>query len=44
MLEALIAIEGGQPLDAVLEDFARVPADIYHHVGASHFCKRTKPN
>jgi hypothetical protein len=23
----------------VLEDFGRVPADIYHAVGASHFTK-----
>ena len=39
VLEALLAVESGQPLDDVLEDFARVPADIYHAVGASHFTK-----
>ena len=39
VLEALIAIDSGQPLDDVLEDFGRVPADIYHAVGASHFTK-----
>jgi hypothetical protein len=46
VLEALIAVESGQDLDAVLEDFARLPADfyrdvlnIYHAVGASHFTK-----
>jgi hypothetical protein len=44
ILEAMIAVEAGQPLDLVLEDFCRIPADIYHRVGASHFCKRTKPN
>jgi hypothetical protein len=39
VLEALIAVDGGQPLDDVLEDFGRVPADIYHAVGASSFPK-----
>ena len=39
VLEALIAVEAGQSLDAVLEDFARVPADIYRAVGADHFPK-----
>jgi hypothetical protein len=39
VLEALIAVESGQPLDDVLEDFGRIPADIYHTVGASHFTK-----
>jgi hypothetical protein len=37
LLEALIAVDAGQPLDDVLEDFARIPADIYHAVGASNF-------
>jgi hypothetical protein len=37
VLEALLAVESGQPLDDVLEDFARIPADIYHAVGVSHF-------
>jgi hypothetical protein len=39
VLEALLAVESGQDLDAVLEDFGRIPADIYHAVGASHFTK-----
>jgi hypothetical protein len=34
VLEALIAVDRGQPLDDVLEDFARIPADIYHAVFA----------
>jgi hypothetical protein len=37
VLEALLAVDSGQPLDDVLEDFGRVPADTYHAVGASHF-------
>jgi hypothetical protein len=37
VLEALIAVDSGQPLDDVLEDFARIPADTYHAVGASYF-------
>jgi len=39
VLEALIAVDSGQPLDDVLEDFARIPADIYRAVGASYFNK-----
>jgi hypothetical protein len=34
VLEALIAVDSGQPLDDVLEDFARIPADIYRDVDA----------
>jgi hypothetical protein len=34
VLEALIAVEGGQPLDTVLEDFARLSPEIYEAVGA----------
>jgi hypothetical protein len=34
VLEALIAVEAGQPLDAVLADFARLPAAAYRSVGA----------
>ena len=37
VLEALIAIEKGQPLDDVLADFARVPVATYHALGASEF-------
>ena len=34
VLEALIAVDRGQPLDDVLEDFARIPTDIYRAVFA----------
>jgi len=34
VLEALIAVASGQDLDAVLADFARLPASIYHAMGA----------
>jgi hypothetical protein len=34
-LEALIAVESGQPLDEVLADFGRVAVSTYHSVGAS---------
>ncbi len=34
VLEALIAVENGQPVDAVLEDFARLQPDIFKAVGA----------
>jgi hypothetical protein len=34
-LEALIAVEAGQPLDTVLADFARVSVSIYHAIGAN---------
>lgn len=30
ILEALIAVESGQPLDAVLADFERLPPRVYH--------------
>jgi len=30
----LIAVASGQDLHAVLEDFARVPAEVYRAVGA----------
>ena len=39
VFEALLAVESGQDLDAVLEDFGRFPAGVYHAVGASHFPK-----
>ena len=35
VLEALIAVAAGQPLDAVLADFACVPVGIYHAIGAN---------
>jgi hypothetical protein len=34
VLEALIAVEAGQPLDVVLADFARLRAAAYRAVGA----------
>ncbi len=34
MLEALLAVDSGQDLDVVLEDFARLQPDIYAAVGA----------
>ena len=37
VLEALIAVEKGEPLDTVLEDFARVPIEVYRSIGASEF-------
>jgi hypothetical protein len=37
VLEALIAVHEGAHLDDVLADFARIPAEAYHAMGASHF-------
>jgi hypothetical protein len=34
VLESLLALESGQSLDAVLEDFARLPPEIYKAIGA----------
>lgn len=34
VLEALLEIEAGRPLDAVLADFARLPAELYRVMGA----------
>lgn len=39
ILEALIAVENGQPLDDVLEDFARIPSSFYSILGASSFAR-----
>ena len=30
ILEALIAAESGEPLDAILADFERLPPELYH--------------
>ena len=30
ILEALLAVENGEPLDAVLADFERLPPETYH--------------
>lgn len=37
VLEALRAVVHGQALDDVLEDFGRIPVEIYREVGASDF-------
>lgn len=34
ILEALLAVEAGQSLDEVLEDFGRLPPEIYTAIGA----------
>jgi hypothetical protein len=34
LLEALIAVDSGQPLDHVLDDFGRLAPEIYRVVGA----------
>jgi len=39
VLEALLAVDRGQPLDNVLEDFARVPSSFYSILGASSFAR-----
>jgi hypothetical protein len=39
VLEALLAVDSGQPLDDVLEDFARVPSSFYRILGASSFAR-----
>jgi hypothetical protein len=39
ILEALLAVDRGQPLDDVLEDFARVPSSFYSILGASSFAR-----
>jgi hypothetical protein len=44
ILEALIAVEQGQSLDAVLADFARVPIEVYHALGADRLPLLTVTN
>ena len=34
VLEALLEVEAGRPLDAVLADFGRLPPELYAAVGA----------
>jgi hypothetical protein len=34
VLEALLAVDAGQPLDTVLADFARLQPEIYEALGA----------
>jgi hypothetical protein len=35
VLEALLAVASGADLDDVLADFARIPVDFYHDLGAN---------
>jgi hypothetical protein len=35
MFEALLAVEFGQSIDDVLEEFGRIPVHVYHAVGAA---------
>jgi hypothetical protein len=42
VLEALLDVEKGRDLDATLEDFARVPPETYHAVGADDFPVKPK--
>jgi hypothetical protein len=37
VLEALLDVAGGRDLDETLEDFARVPVNIYSALGADEF-------
>ena len=39
VLEALLAVDSGQPLDDVLEGFARIPSSFYSILGASSFAR-----
>ena len=39
VLEALIAVESGQPLDDVLEGYARIPSSFFSILGASSFAR-----
>ena len=36
VLEALLAVDGGADLDAVLTDFARLPPRVYRAIGADY--------
>jgi hypothetical protein len=38
-MEAILEVADGKDLDEVLEAYGRIPAGIYHAVGASHFPK-----
>jgi hypothetical protein len=39
VMEALLAVDGGQPLDDVLEDYGRVPSSFFSILGASSFAR-----
>jgi hypothetical protein len=38
VLEALLELEAGRPLDAVLESYGRIPVGIFHELGADKLC------
>jgi hypothetical protein len=42
VLEALLAVDGGQPLDDVLEGFARVPSSFYSILRRQLLCPDTR--
>jgi hypothetical protein len=44
VLEALIAVQSGQDLDDVLEDFARIPASVYRALGIIYNSTNVKGN
>jgi hypothetical protein len=39
VLEALLAVDSGQPLDDVLEAYVRIPSSFFHILGASSFAR-----
>jgi hypothetical protein len=39
VLEALLAVDSGQPLDDVLEEYVRIPSSFYRILGASSFAR-----
>jgi hypothetical protein len=39
ILEALLAVEAGQPLDDVLESYAVIPSSYFSILGASSFAR-----
>jgi hypothetical protein len=43
VLEALFAVESGQPLDEVLADFCRIAVSTYHMIGANELPISRRP-
>jgi hypothetical protein len=39
VMEALLAVDGGQPLDHVLEDYGRIPSSFFSILRASSFAR-----
>jgi hypothetical protein len=35
VMEAMLQVAGGEPLDSVLEAYGRIPVEIYHQFGAN---------